>query len=125
MGQAQSGAPSGAGGNDDVGYWFGVFGCTSKRSKVSVMNEQHACRAFVHEPPIDLVNKWLRARERGDVQAAGSLCAEDLIFESEHNVMVGREDIVNAINNAASNSGKGKVAKISFAKGGAIVSIML
>ena len=36
-----------------------------------------------------------------------------------------REDIVNAINNAASNSGKGKVAKISFAKGGAIVSIML
>lgn len=36
-----------------------------------------------------------------------------------------REAIVNAINNAASNSGKGKVAKISFAKGGAIVSIML
>ena len=36
-----------------------------------------------------------------------------------------REDIVNAINNAASNSGKGKVAKINFAPGGAIVSIML
>ena len=36
-----------------------------------------------------------------------------------------REDIVNAINNAASNRGKGKVAKISFAKDGAIVSIML
>ena len=36
-----------------------------------------------------------------------------------------REDIVNAINNAASNSGKEKVAKISYAKGGAIVSIML
>ena len=36
-----------------------------------------------------------------------------------------REDIVNAINNAASNSGKGKVAKINFASGGAIVSIML
>ena len=36
-----------------------------------------------------------------------------------------RESIVNAINNAASNSGKGKVAKISFAKGDAIVSIML
>jgi len=30
-----------------------------------------------------------------------------------------------AINNAASNSGKEKVAKISFAPGGAIVSIML
>ena len=36
-----------------------------------------------------------------------------------------REEIVNAINNAASNSGKEKVAKISFAPGGAIVSIML
>ena len=36
-----------------------------------------------------------------------------------------REAIVNAINNAASNSGKGKVAKINFAPGGAIVSIML
>ena len=36
-----------------------------------------------------------------------------------------REDIVNAINDAASNSGKGKIAKINFASGGAIVSIML
>lgn len=36
-----------------------------------------------------------------------------------------REDIVNAINNAASNSGKGKVAKISYSPNGAIVSIML
>ena len=36
-----------------------------------------------------------------------------------------REDIVNAINNAASNSGKEEIAKINFAPGGAIVSIML
>ena len=36
-----------------------------------------------------------------------------------------REDIVKAINNAASNSGKGKIAKINFPSSGAIVSIML
>ena len=37
--------------------------------------------ALQHSNPVDLVAAWVLARERGDVEAATNLCAEDLRFE--------------------------------------------
>lgn len=83
--------------SDDDAPWICGAGRKGAAQEEDIQASQTPFGALAHSTPMELVSAWLHARESGDVWVAGSLCAEDLVFESEHSVMVGRDDIVEAV----------------------------
>ena len=109
----------------------------NKKSIGSVGDKMRSADGYVYEEEEDIVNAIKELETYSDIvdldyELRNNGGLEGFINKTITDGLTGmgsdteeREAIVNAINNAASNSGKGKVAKISFAKGGAIVSIMI